>query len=163
MDLGDIPLLCLTARPSPQNEIVALALGADDYIVKPVHPGVLLARVQNALRHYDRQTGSRAHQGVLSVGDLTIDLREKTVRVAGRPVRLPPHAFHLLYALAARQGEVVLTDELLERVWGLKSPGEDTLYVHMRTLRERLEADPKCPQRIMTVYGVGYKLVPQGI
>ncbi|MCZ7570472.1 MAG: winged helix-turn-helix domain-containing protein [Ardenticatenaceae bacterium] len=96
------------------------------------------------------------------MGDLEIDPAARTVTLSGEPVELPPRAFDLLSALAFQAGQVISVDDLLTRVWGPEYAGESqVVYVHIRWLREKLETDPNRPRRIVTVRGVGYKLVPQ--
>jgi DNA-binding response OmpR family regulator len=100
--------------------------------------------------------------GALALGDLTIDVDAHTVTVSGNPVELAPREFGLLHALALQAGRVVSVDDLLAQVWGAEYAGEpQVVYVHIRWLREKLEADPTHPRRLVTVRGVGYKLEPQ--
>jgi DNA-binding response OmpR family regulator len=161
--LGDLPVLFLTARRTNLDEIGGLAADADDYIVKPFNPGVLLERIKVALRHYARLPASSPQANRLCVGDLTIDADTRIVTVAGRAVQLPPRVFDLLYTLALRPGQVLSAEELLAGVWGAEFQGQtQVLYVHIRWLREELETDPSQPQRVITLHRTGYKLVPQG-
>jgi DNA-binding response OmpR family regulator len=156
------PVIFLTARRRSLEEVIGLELGADDYITKPYDPDVLLARIKTALRRAQRPAQPAAGPLVVEVGDLVIDPRTHGVTCAGQPVDLPPRAFGVLYALAQRPGEIVPADDLLAQVWGAEYAGEpQVVYVHIRWLREKLEADPNRPRRILTVHGAGYKLVPQ--
>jgi DNA-binding response OmpR family regulator len=155
------PVLFLTARRRSLEEVIGLELGADDYITKPFDPDVLLARIKAALRRVERPA-QPALPVLLQVGDIVIDSRCRGVICGGQPVDLPPRAFGVLYALAQRPGEVVSINELLAQVWGAEYAGEpQVVYGHIRWLREKLEADPSRPRRVLTVHGAGYKPVPQ--
>jgi DNA-binding response OmpR family regulator len=159
----DVPVIFLTARRQELDEVLGLELGADDYVTKPFDLNVLLARVKAALRRVKHQPGApHGETSWLEVGDLVIDRAAHTVTLAGQPVELPPLEFDLLTALAERANQVVSVDDLLARVWGAEYMGEpQVVYVHIRWLREKLEADPNHPQRIITLRGVGYKLRSQ--
>lgn len=154
------PVVFLTARRRELDQVLGLELGADDYITKPFDLDVLLARIKSVLRRSHRP-GTPAEAGALVVGDLTVDPQAHVVTVEGRPIALPPREFDLLHALALEAGKVVSTRDLLARVWGAEYAGEpQVVYVHIRWLRERLEENPRRPRRIVTVRGVGYKLLP---
>jgi DNA-binding response OmpR family regulator len=159
----DTPIIFLTARRRELDEALGLELGADDYITKPFDLNVLLARIKAMLRRSQRSTPSATTElASLVVGDLVLDLAAHLVTLRGRPVDLSPREFALLHALALEAGRVVAVDELLTRVWGAEYAGEQqVVYVHIRWLREKLEEDPNHPRRIMTVRGVGYKLMAQ--
>jgi DNA-binding response OmpR family regulator len=134
-------------------------MGADDYITKPFDMDVLLAHVKAVMRRYQTPT-TPLPQRPMSVGDLHIDPSAHEVRVGERVIDLAPKEYELLYTLAQHAGRVLTLDELLERVWGPEWIGESqTLYVHMRWLREKIEDDPAHPRRLITVRGTGYKLV----
>lgn len=152
------PIIFLTARRRELDEIFGLELGADDYITKPFDMDVLLTRLRVVLR---RGTRPKHTESLLQVGDLEIDPVGRTVRLAGDPIVLAPREFDLLHLLAFEVGHVLSVEDLLSRVWGVDWIGESqTIYVHIRWLREKLESDPSQPKRIITVKGVGYKLVP---
>lgn len=156
----NVPVIFLTARRRELDEVLGLELGADDYVTKPFDFDVLLARIKAVLRRAGVGAPAAPEPTPLVVGDLVIDQAAHTVTVGGRPVELAPREFDLLAALAQEAGRVLSVDELLARVWGAEYMGESqVVYVHIRWLREKLEADPKHPQRIVTVRGVGYKLV----
>jgi DNA-binding response OmpR family regulator len=158
----DLPVIFLTARRRELDQIVGLELGADDYVTKPFDADVLLARIKALLRRAGAASDREAGPGPVTVGDLTIDPLAHNVAVGGQDVELPPREFDLLYALAQEAGRVVSVDDLLACVWGAEYAGEpQVVYVHIRWLREKLEDDPGHPRRIVTVRGVGYKLVPQ--
>jgi DNA-binding response OmpR family regulator len=157
----NVPVIFLTARRRELDQVLGLELGADDYVTKPFDIAVLLARIKAVLRRASTPATPVQETGSLIVGDLTIDPAAHTVAVGGREVELSPREFDLLHALAQEAGRVVALDDLLARVWGAEYAGEpQVVYVHVRWLREKLEDDPAHPRRIVTVRGVGYKLVP---
>jgi DNA-binding response OmpR family regulator len=157
-----VPVIFLTARRRELDEALGLELGADDYITKPFDLDVLLAHIKAVLRRSQRATEPAKAQATLVVGDMTIDPTAHTGTVGGKALDLPPREFELLYTLALEAGRVVSAEDLLARVWGAEYEGEPQIvYVHIRWLREKLEADPHHPRRILTVRGVGYKLEPQ--
>ncbi|MEZ4866811.1 MAG: response regulator transcription factor [Caldilineaceae bacterium] len=159
-----VPVIFVSARQRHFDEILGLELGAEDYVTKPFDFEVLLARIRTVLRRTRRQPQTATQPGALQVGDLTIEPASYDVTCVGRVLHLPPREFRLLYTLALSAGQVVSTEQLIEKVWGPTYAGEpQILYVHIRSLREKLEADPQHPQRILTVRSVGYKLAPQGI
>lgn len=158
----DVPVVFLTARRRELDEVLGLELGADDYVTKPFDLDVLLARVKAVLRRSGERRGGSAPAGPVEVGDLAIDPLAHTVTLGGRPIDLAPREFALLHALALEPGRVISANDLVARVWGAEYEGEpQVVYVHIRWLREKLEADPTHPRRIVTVRGVGYKLQPQ--
>ncbi len=156
---ADVPVIFLTARRRQLDEVLGLELGADDYITKPFDIDVLLARIKVVLRR-SVSPAPTTPPPPLVVGELVIDTAAHSVTLRGQPVELAPREFDLLAALAQEAGRVLSVDELLARVWGAEYVGEpQVVYVHIRWLREKLEEDPQHPQRIITVRGVGYKLV----
>lgn len=152
----DIPIIILTAKSREIDKVVGLEVGADDYVTKPFGMLELLARVRAALR---RARTEVQKQEVLRAGNIELDVACHSVKVDGQEVDLRPKEFDLLHTLLANRGKVIERNDLLERVWG-----EDefidagTLDVHIRRLREKIEADPSNPVHILTVRGVGYKL-----
>jgi len=165
------PVIFVTARRRELDEQLGLELGADDYIAKPFDFGVLLARVKAVLRRAQRSQGRDQQPAgdsdpTLRVGDLTIDPSAVVVNLADQPLQLSPREFDLLHMLALNAGKVLSVDDLLAQVWGAEYFGEpQVVYVHIRWLREKIEADPSKPARIITVRGKGYKLVdplPEG-
>jgi DNA-binding response OmpR family regulator len=156
----NLPVIFLTARRRELDEVVGLELGADDYITKPFDVDVVLAHIKAVLR---RSGGtSQPEKPRLVVGDLEIDSESHTVSCAGVSLDLSPREFDLLHALASQPEKVISTQDLLTQVWGAEFIGQpQVVYVHVRWLREKLEADPNHPQRILTVRGVGYKLISQ--
>jgi DNA-binding response OmpR family regulator len=159
-----VPIIFLTGRRRELDEILGLELGADDYVTKPFEIDVLLSHIKAVLRRSSLVPAEASRPQPLVAGDLVIDSAAHNVVVAGRAVDLPPRDFDLLHALALEAGHVVALDDLLARVWGAEYAGEpQVVYVHIRWLREKLEQDPHHPRRILTVHGVGYKLVPQEV
>ena len=157
---ADTPVIFVTARRRELDQALGLELGADDYVTKPFDLNVLLARIKAVLRRTERGTAATPPDR-LEVGDLVIDASAHVTTLAGEPLELAPREFALLHALALNAGQIVSVDDLIGQVWGAEYLGEpQVVYVHIRWLREKIEADPKHPQRIVTVRGVGYKLEP---
>jgi DNA-binding response OmpR family regulator len=157
-----LPVIFLTARRRELDEVVGLELGADDYITKPFDADVVLAHIKAVLRRTSESSQTKVISNRLIVGDLEIDPASHTVALAGRALELSPRAFDLLLVLAEQAGNVISSEDLLAKVWGAEFVGQpQVVYVHIRWLREKLEVDPNRPQRILTIRGVGYKLVPQ--
>ena len=160
-----VPVLMLTARGEEMDRILGLELGADDYIVKPFSFRELLARVRATLRRVslDQATPARPAPpaaGLVTLGYLSMDRRRYQVTRDGRPVALTQREYDLLMALLDAHGAVMTRTDLLDRVWGEDWFGDPrTLDVHIRWLREKLEQDPGRPTLILTLRGVGYRLV----
>lgn len=158
----DLPVIFLTARRRELDEVVGLELGADDYITKPFDADVVVAHVKAVLRRTSSTVQQEEEQKRLTLGDLEIDPGSHTVSCAGRFLDLSPREFDLLLALASQPEKVIATEDLLAQVWGAEFVGQpQVVYVHIRWLRQKLETNPSQPRRILTVRGVGYKLVPQ--
>ena len=156
-----VPVIFLTARRRELDEVLGLELGADDYITKPFDIDILLARIKAVLRRMVNKIDSPAIVSI-DLGDLVIDPGAHTVILDGKEIDLAPREFDLLTALAQEAGRVLSVDDLIARVWGAEYMGEpQVVYVHIRWLREKLENNPQKPKRIITVRGVGYKLVKQ--
>lgn len=152
---GSTPIIMLTARVEETDQLIGLELGADDYIAKPFSPRLVVARVRALLRR--SETAPTAPQ-VLRAGDLEIDLDAHTVTDAGQPVDLTPTEFTLLATLAAQPGRAYTRLQLLEAAQGMAYEGyERTVDAHIKNLRAKIEADPKNPRRIETVFGIGYR------
>ena len=159
--LEEIPIIFLTARRRELDQALGLELGADDYVTKPFDLNVLLARIKAVLRRFERTSLAAPEPDLLEVGQLLIDPAAHTVTLAGEAIDLTPLEFDMLHTLALDAGHVVSVDELLDRVWGAEYAGEPQIvYVHMRSLRQKIEANSQHPRRILTVRGVGYKLDP---
>lgn len=157
----DIPVILLTARSQEADRIYGLELGADDYVTKPFSPAELVSRVKAVLRRTHKGEEAEAGSPALDYGDIKIDPQTRLVTVRGSEVELTATEFDLLWFLAGNPRHVFNRDQLLEEVWGFSEyldPG--TVTVHMRRLREKLEANPSEPQWLKTVWGVGYKFEP---
>lgn len=160
-DRSDVPIIMLTARREEIDRIAGLEMGADDYVVKPFSPQELVSRVRAVMRRLGREQAEARNDRLLSAGNLTIDPRSRVVTLEGKPVELTAREFDMLYLLASHPKQVFTRVQLLERVWGgaqYIDPG--TVTVHVRRLREKIEADPSKPARLLTVWGVGYKFEP---
>jgi DNA-binding response OmpR family regulator len=158
----NLPVIFLTGRRRELDEVVGLEMGADDYITKPFDVDVVLAHIKAVLRRTERAPQPEILTQRITAGDLEIDPQAHTVLCAGRAVSLSPREFDLLLLLASQPEKVLSTEDLLAQVWGAEFAGQpQVVYVHIRWLREKLETDPGRPKRILTVRGVGYKLVPQ--
>ncbi len=159
---GDVPVIFVTARRRELEQVLGLELGADDYVTKPFDVEVLLARIKAVLRRYRRHDESTHSSSALVAGDLIVDPATHLVHAGDRQLELGRREFDLLHALVQMPGHVLSTEDLLERVWGSEFLGEpQVVYVHVRRLREKIEEDPSDPRRILTVRGVGYKLITQ--
>lgn len=156
-----IPVLMLSARASDVDKILALGLGADDYITKPFSPGELVARVRAHIRRSTEfsETESReAKSEQLIFDDLIIDPRSYTVTINGIDAGLVAKEFELLHYMAKNRGQVFTKDQLFERIWGYDSLGDtNTVTVHIRRIRQKIEASDEQSRYIKTVWGVGYK------
>ncbi len=160
-ELG-IPVILLTARRRELDEVLGLEMGADDYVTKPFDFDVLLAHVKAVLRRTQVIESVSETSRTVTAGDLIIDPSAHTALLAGRTLELSPREYDLLYALVRAAGKLVTTDDLLAQVWGAEFEGQpQVVYVHIRWLREKIEANPTHPQRILTVRGRGYKYLPE--
>lgn len=153
---GDLPILMLTARGEEDDVLRGFEAGADDYLVKPFSPKVLVARVRAILRRVGLEEQDEA--AILEAGGLTIDVKAREVRVDGREVDLTTIEFDLLRTLAEHPGWVYSREQLLEQVWGYDYLGDSRVVdVHVANLRKKIGDDPQEPRFIRTVRGVGYK------
>jgi DNA-binding response OmpR family regulator len=160
-DRSDVPIIMVTARREEVDRIAGLEMGADDYVVKPFSPQELVSRVRAVLRRSGREQAEAESDRPLSFDGLTIDARSRVVTVKESEIELTAKEFDVLYLLARHPKQVFTRDQLLERVWGgAEYIDAGTVTVHMRRLREKIEANPSKPQRLLTVWGVGYKFEP---
>lgn len=156
----NIPVIFLTARRRELDQVLGLELGAQDYITKPFNQDVLLARIKTVLRRSELVSHDAPASAGIVCGEIVILVKEHQVTLRGEPIDLAPKAFELLRVLASNAGQVLSVEQLIERVWGVEFSGEpQVVYVHIRWLREKLEDDPSNPKRLLTVRGVGYKLM----
>lgn len=159
----DVPIMMLTARDDEIDRILGLELGADDYITKPFSMREFLARVKALLRRIKRiqdNTGSKVvpTDQIMRFGDLVIDPVRHEIRLNDKPLHIKPKEFDLLVFLAKHRGKVLSREMILKRVWGWDYVNDTrTVDVHVRWLREKIEANPQEPTRIVTVRGVGYR------
>ena len=151
------PIIMLTAKAEEFDKVLGLELGADDYITKPFSMREFRSRVKAVLRRSDLLREEQRDEEPLAAGDLHIDFAKRTVEIRGEPVRLTYVEFEILATLAAAPGQVMTREMLLERVWGDSAYRDPrTIDVHIRHLREKIERDPKEPEFLFTVRGVGY-------
>jgi two-component system response regulator ResD len=155
---GRVPVILLTARGEESDRVTGLRLGADDYVVKPFSPNELVARVDAVLRRTDPEP---EREQAIELGDLRIDPAARRVDVRGEEVALTQREFDLLWFLARHPGQVFSRDQLMDAVWQYSFYSDtSTVTVHIRRLRAKIEADPARPERIQTVWGVGYRFQP---
>lgn len=161
---GNLPVIVLTAKDSLDEKVEVLTSGADDYITKPFNPLELVARVKSHLRRY-MQLGSTAikeSEAIYTVGGLAINDDLKEVTVDGEPVKLTPIEYNILLLLVKHQGKVFSIDQIYENIWNENAVGVDnTVAVHIRHIREKIEINPKEPRYLKVVWGVGYKIEKQ--
>jgi len=160
----DFPVIMLSAKSEEVDKIMGLNMGADDYITKPFQPLELLARVNSQIRRYTKYMGSEknheksANGNVLVVGGLELNEDTIEVRVDGEPVKMTPMEFKILQLLMRHPGRVFSADEIYERVWNEEAISTDTVMVHVRHIREKIEINPKEPKYLKVVWGIGYKI-----
>ena len=156
-----VPLIMLTAKGEEEDRSLGLSAGADDYVVKPFRPRELVARVAALLRKSEGRA-SGAQERVLEFDGLRIDPNTRQVVVRGTPVTMTAREFELLYHLASRPGTAFTRDQLMEELWHHKFAAEPSMVImHVRRLREKIEADPDQPRFLQTVWGVGYQFATQ--
>lgn len=155
---GGLAVIVLTALDEETDRVVGLELGADDYVTKPFSPRELVARVRAVLRR-TAATPAAMPDAPLAVGQLRIDLAARTATLDGAPIGLTSREFDLLAFLMRHPGQVFTREQLLDQVWGYTFASDlSTVTVHVRRLREKIEADPANPTLLQTVWGVGYRL-----
>ena len=156
----NMPIILLTAKSEDQDKILGLNIGADDYITKPFNPLEVAARVGSQLRRYTKLGSGEESGTALSVGGIELDNETKTVTVDGTEVSLTPKEFDILRLLMEHPGKVYAPKELYREIWGedALSGGENTVAVHIRHLREKIEITPNEPRYVKVVFGQGYKI-----
>lgn len=153
---SSVPVIMLTARQDEVDRIAGLELGADDYLTKPFSVGELLARIRAILRRTDRATG--LERDIVTIGAIKLDTGSRRIWRDDSEVQLSQKEFDLLACLMRNRGLALSRDVLLERVWGFDYVGDGrTVDVHIRWLREKIEADPSTPEYVQTVRGIGYR------
>jgi two-component system response regulator VanR len=156
----EFPVIMLTAKSEEIDKVTGLNIGADDYVTKPFAPMELLARVNSQLRRYTKYRGAlnKQEENVYVCGGL--ELNENTIQVSvdGYPVKITPLEFKILALLMKHPGQVFSADAIYEKVWNERPVGTDTIMVHVRNIREKIEIDSKNPKYLKVVWGVGYKI-----
>ena len=161
----NFPVIFLSAKSEEVDKIMGLNMGADDYVTKPFTPMELLARVNSQLRRYrrfmerlgDKEENSRIH----TIGGLEINEDNVEVTVDGEPVKMTPIEYKILLLLMKNPGRVFSAEEIYERVWNERAINTDTIMVHVRNIREKIEVNPREPKYLKVVWGVGYKIEKQ--
>ncbi|MBF4501524.1 response regulator transcription factor [Savagea sp. SN6] len=155
----NIPIIMLSAKSEDTDKIHGLSVGADDYVTKPFHPLELMARVKSQLRRYVTLGTYEREEGVLQIDGLLLNDETKEVSVDGKPVKLTPIEFKITSLLMRHPGRVFSINEIYERVWEEEAYNADNVVaVHIRKIREKIEADPKNPRYVKVVWGIGYKI-----
>lgn len=162
-EFSSIPILFLSAKSEDTDKILGLNVGADDYITKPFNPLELVARVKSNLRRYTKLGSLNAENNALfQAGGLCINDDTKEVTVDGEAVKLTPIEYNILLLLVKNQGKVFSIDQIYENIWNEEAIGADnTVAVHIRHIREKIEINPKEPRYLKVVWGVGYKIEKQ--
>lgn len=159
-----IPIIMLSAKSTDLDKIIGLGNGADDYVTKPFNPLELTARVKASLRRFTefnngKKEASDDYEEIIEVGSLYINKTTREVRAYGKEAKLTPIEYEILCLLASNSGRVFSTDDIFTKVWNEKAfEGNNTVMVHIRRLREKIEMDPRNAKIIKTVWGVGYKI-----
>lgn len=160
----NVPIILLTAKSEDSDKVLGLNIGADDYVTKPFNPIEVLARVKSQLRRYTTLGGRPKEDDALLFhnGGIVLDDGAKSVSVDGEPVNLTPIEYNILLLLMKNPGRVFSTGQIYELVWNDPSLGsENTVAVHIRHLREKIEIDPANPRYVKVVWGLGYKMEKQ--
>ena len=157
--VSNIPVILLTAKSEDTDKILGLNVGADDYITKPFNPVEVAARVRSQLRRYFQLGGGTIHSDVYRVGGIELDDQSKSVTLDGEPIALTPKEYEILKLLMSSPGKVYSPKEIYRMVWKERPYGSDnTVAVHIRHLREKIEINPAEPRYLKVVFGQGYKL-----
>lgn len=163
-ETSSIPIIILSAKSEDTDKILGLNIGADDYLTKPFNPLELVARVKSQLRRYT-QLGNMNQQGnnhIFKCGGLQINDENKEVTVDGEPIKLTPIEYNILFLLVKNAGKVFSIDQIYEQIWNEEAIGADnTVAVHIRHIREKIEINPREPRYLKVVWGVGYKIEKQ--
>ena len=161
----DFPVIMLSAKSEEIDKITGLNIGADDYVTKPFKPLELLARVNSQLRRYKKFLNMvekhTNNENIYTIGGLELDTNTKEVSVDGKSIKTTPMEFKILALLMKNPGRVFSADEIYEKVWKERAVNTDTIMVHVRNIREKIEVNPKNPKYLKVVWGVGYKIEKQ--
>jgi len=157
-ETSNVPIILLTAKGEDSDKVLGLTVGADDYITKPFNPIEVSARVKSQLRRYMQLGGGSMKQDVLKIGGIELDDKEKSVTLDGEAVSLTPTEYDILKLLMQNPGQVFSPREIYQKIWNdLPYGSENTVAVHIRHLREKLEINPAEPRYLKVVWGQGYK------
>lgn len=155
----NIPVILLSAKSEDTDKILGLTAGADDYVTKPFNPAELVARVKSQIRRYTRLGSDVKTESKIVIGGLSIDTDAKSVNVDGRDVKLTPMEYKILELLCKNRGKVFSADEIYRKVWNEEyAVSDNAIAVHIRHIREKIEINPKEPQYVKVVWGIGYKV-----
>ena len=155
----NIPVILLSAKSEDADKIFGLTAGADDYVTKPFNPSELMARVKSQLRRYTTLGSIGKQSGEIVIDGLSVNTESKTVKVDGEPVRLTPVEYKILELLARNRGRVFSAEDIYSNVWNEQNVVNDnTIAVHVRHIREKIEINPKEPKYLKVVWGIGYKI-----
>lgn len=161
----DIPVIMLSAKSEDVDKIMGLNIGADDYVTKPFKPLELLARVNSQLRRYSKYlnivNGGGKQENIFSIGGLELNTETKELTLDGNLVKTTPSEFKILHLLMKNPGRVFSAEQIYENIWNEQPLSTDTIMVHIRNIREKIEINPKNPKYLKVVWGVGYKIEKQ--
>ena len=160
---SDVPIIMVTAKDSEADRVAGLELGADDYVTKPFSVRELMSRVRAVLRRTTTTTKTNKIDKSIKSGNIEINLSKYEAKVDDKNIDLTPREFELLYAFCENEGNLMSREQIFDEIWGYSFIGNTkTLDVHIQRIREKIEKDPRQPKRLVTVRGVGYKLVTDG-
>ena len=155
----NIPVILLSAKSEDADKILGLTAGADDYVTKPFNPSELVARVKSQLRRYTTLGSIGKQNGEIVIDGLVVNTENKTVKVDGEDVRLTPIEYKILELLVRNRGRVFSAEDIYSNVWNAETVvGDNTIAVHIRHIREKIEINPKEPKYLKVVWGIGYKI-----
>ena len=155
----NVPVILLSAKSEDADKIFGLTAGADDYVTKPFNPSELMARVRSQLRRYTTLGSIGRQNGEIVIDGLSVNTESKTVKVDGEPVRLTPVEYKILELLVRNRGRVFSAEDIYSNVWNEQNVvGDNTIAVHVRHIREKIEINPKEPKYLKVVWGIGYKV-----
>ena len=158
-EFSNIPVIFLSAKSEDTDKVMGLNVGADDYVTKPFNPAEVIARVRSQLRRYTTLGGQLPQENQWTIGGITVNDDEKSVKVDGEPVSLTPMEYGILKLLIQNPGKVYSSEQIYKEVWKDEPIGtEGTIAVHIRHLREKIEINPKDPRYIRVVWGQGYRM-----
>ncbi len=160
-EIAEMPIIMLSAKTQDMDKILGLTTGADDYVTKPFNPLELIARIKSQLRRYMKMSSGASiqNENEIEIGDMKINIATHRITVANGEVKLTPREFAILELLARNQGMVMSAEKIYEKVWKEEFfESDNTVMVHIRKIREKIEETPRKPRYIKTVWGVGYKI-----